>query len=104
MTYKEAKEKIREAYFKCKTNPFNQATLFDVFKESGLKAEVFIDTIWRLFRIEGQIWFLSARRRRGIPKRELKLIDALIEKVPQRRRIFFPLARYMAWRNPARVK
>jgi len=92
------KEIIKDAYFKCKMSPFNQAVLYEVFKTSGLKFDIFIDTIWELFKIDEQIWFLSARRRRGIPKRELQLIDALLERVPQRQRVFAPIARYMAWR------
>lgn len=95
---KENKRIIREAYIKSRVVPFNQATLFDVFKASGLRLQVFVDTIWELFKEDEKIWFLSARRRRSIPKRELKVIDALLEKVPMKKRLFFPLARYMAWR------
>lgn len=95
----ENKEIIKKAYLKCKITPFNQATLYEVFKASGLKQDTFIETIWGLFKVDEQIWFLSARRRQGIPKKELKFIDALLEKIPERDRFFAPIARYMAWRN-----
>jgi len=93
------KEIIKQAYIQSKMVPFNQATLFDVFKKSGLKVQTFVDTIWELFKKDEKIYFLSARRRRSIPKRELRIIDRLLERVPKKKRIFFPLARYMSWKN-----